>query len=109
MAIVFIPSPLRRLTDGNARVDVPAATLAELIDRLEALHPGMRSYLLDERGALRTYVNIFVNTAEARTLAGLRTPLKEDDEVSILPAMAGGTRSGRTGAGGVERDAQETA
>jgi len=109
MAIVFIPSPLRRLTGGNARVDVPAATLAELIDRLEALHPGMRSYLLDESGALRTYVNIFVNTAEARTLAELRTPLTEDDEVSILPAMAGGTGSGGMVVGGVKRDGAETA
>jgi molybdopterin synthase sulfur carrier subunit len=90
VAIVFIPSPLRRLTGGAARVEASAATLAELVERLEALHPGMRSYLLDEGGTLRAYVNVFVNAAEVRTLSGLQTRLKETDEVSILPAMAGG-------------------
>ncbi len=93
MATVFIPSPLRRLTNGLARVEAPAATLADLIDRLDAQHPGMRNYLLDDSGALRAYVNIFVNTTEVRTLAGLQTRLKAGDEVSILPAMAGGIGS----------------
>ncbi|MBI3998806.1 MAG: MoaD/ThiS family protein [Armatimonadetes bacterium] len=90
MATVFIPAPLRRVTAGQARVEVPAATVAELVDRLDAQHPGMRSYLLDEGGAQRAYVNIFVNATEIRSLAGLQTPLAERDEVSILPAMAGG-------------------
>ena len=92
MATVFIPAPLRRLTGGLARVETAAATLAELVDRLDALHPGMRTYLLDESGAVRAYVNVFVNAAEARTLDGLETRLKEGDEVSILPAMAGGAQ-----------------
>ncbi len=90
MATVLIPAPLRRLTGGLSRVEAAGSTLGELVDRLDAAHPGMRSYLLDDSGALRAYVNVFVNAAEVRTLNGLRTRLGETDEVAILPAMAGG-------------------
>lgn len=99
MAIVFVPSPLRRLTGGQARVEVAAASVAELLDRLEAAHPGVRGLLLDDAGALRAHVNLFVGPHEIRTLAGLQTPLAADDEVSIIPAMAGGgTPDGAPGA-----------
>ncbi len=91
MTVTFIPAPLRRLTNGAARVEVPASSVAELLDRLEARYPGVRSYLLDEHGALRAYVNVFVNATEIRSLAGLQTPLAAGDEVSIIPAMAGGS------------------
>ncbi|MDR7483147.1 MAG: MoaD family protein [Armatimonadota bacterium] len=90
MATVLIPAPLRRLTAGQARIVVPAGSVAELLDRLDARYPGMRAYLLDDAGTLRAYVNIFVNSAEVRSLAGLQTPLADGDEVAILPAMAGG-------------------
>lgn len=90
MATVLIPAPLRRLTAGQTRIVVPAGSVAELLDRLDARHPGVRAYLLDEAGALRAYVNIFVNSTEVRSLAGLQTPLADGDEVAILPAMAGG-------------------
>ncbi len=90
MATVLIPAPLRRLTGGQARVQIAASSLAELLERLEAVHPGMRSYLCDDAGALRAHVNLFVNSTEARQLNGLATPLAPDDEVTIIPAMAGG-------------------
>ncbi|MGQ0572320.1 MAG: pyridoxal-phosphate dependent enzyme, partial [Armatimonadota bacterium] len=90
MALVLIPAPLRRLTAGQSRIDVTGASVAELFDRLEAAHPGMRSYLFAESGALRAYVNVFVNSTEIRQLSGLQTPLAPGDEVAIIPAMAGG-------------------
>jgi len=94
MAIAFIPAPLRRLTGGTARVEVAAASVGELLDRLDTTYPGVRDYVLDEHGALRPYVNIFVNATEVRALAGLQTPLATGDEVAILPAMAGGATAG---------------
>ncbi len=90
MATILIPAPLRRLTGGQARVQVPASSVADLLNRLEGAHPGMRSYLCDDAGALRAYVNLFVNNTEVRQLSGLGTPLAPDDEVTIIPAMAGG-------------------
>jgi molybdopterin synthase sulfur carrier subunit len=97
MATVLIPSPLRRLTGGQPRVEVSASSVAELLERLEAQHPGLRGYLCDEDGRLRSYVNIFVNQTEIRGAAGLQTPLGPGDEVSIIPAMAGGAAAGLAG------------
>lgn len=93
MATVLIPSPLRRLTGGQARVEIAASTVGDLFERLEAAHPGLRSYLLDESGALRSYVNVFINGAEIRQIGGERAPLAASDEVVIIPAMAGGERA----------------
>jgi molybdopterin synthase sulfur carrier subunit len=90
VATVLVPAPLRRLTGGQARMTVEAATVGELLDRIDAAHPGVRAYLVDEAGALRAYVNVFVNATEVRQSGGLSTPLQPDDEVTILPAMAGG-------------------
>ncbi|MDR7486782.1 MAG: ubiquitin-like small modifier protein 1 [Armatimonadota bacterium] len=95
MATVLIPAPLRRLTGGQARLQVDAATVGELLDRLDVAHPGVRSYLFDESGSLRPYVNVFVNSTEIRQRDGLQTPLAPADEVAILPAMAGGTTVAR--------------
>ncbi|MGQ0551147.1 MAG: pyridoxal-phosphate dependent enzyme [Armatimonadota bacterium] len=94
MATAFIPAPLRRLTGGESRVDVPAASVADLLDGLERRYPGVRGYVVDDHGAVRAFVNIFVNAAEIRSLAGLQTPLQDRDEVSIIPAMAGGATAG---------------
>jgi molybdopterin converting factor small subunit len=90
VAIVLIPSPLRRLTGGQARVEIGASTVGELLHRLDAQHPGLRSYLFDEAGALRAYVTVFVNQTEIRQSGGLQTPVGPADEVAIIPAMAGG-------------------
>ncbi len=90
MATILIPAPLRRLTGGQARIEVDASSVAQLLDRIEAAHPGMRNYLCDDSGQLRAHVNLFVNSAEVRQLHGLQTPLAANDEVMIIPAMAGG-------------------
>lgn len=90
MAVVRVPSPLQRLV-GNQRV-VPAqgGTLAELIDDLEGRYPGIRARLVDDQGALLSFVNVFVDNEDVRFLQGLQTPVSDNTEVSIVPAMAGG-------------------
>jgi molybdopterin synthase sulfur carrier subunit len=90
MAKVLIPAPLRRLTGGRSRVEIAATSVGEVLDRLDAEHPGVRSYLFDENGQLRAYVNIFVNQTEIRQAGGLQAPVGPADEVAIIPAMAGG-------------------
>jgi cystathionine beta-synthase len=90
MATVYIPTPLRRLTRGQPKVIVPASSVAELLDRLDEQFPGMRAELCDDSGEVRAFINVFVNGTEIRRLTGRRTPLADGDEVSIIPAMAGG-------------------
>jgi len=89
MAIVFVPAPLRRLIGGQTRIEIAAGSVGELLDRLDAAHPGARAYLLDETGALREYVNLLVGTNEVRMLADLQTRIADDDEVSFIPAGRG--------------------
>jgi molybdopterin synthase sulfur carrier subunit len=91
-AHVRIPTPLRRLTKGERRIEVQAADLGQAIDELDRRFPGLRARILDEQGEVLQFVNIFVNEEDVRFLGGLRTPLAEGAEVSIVPAMAGGTR-----------------
>lgn len=88
---VRIPSPLRRLTSGQDSVTLDAGELGQGIEALEASFPGMKERLCDESGELRRFVNIFVNGEDVRFLSGLNTPLKDGDEVSIVPAVAGGS------------------
>jgi len=90
MATIRIPSPLRRYTGGQAKVPVTGATVTELLDNLEVAHPGLKSRICDENGQIKRYINIFVNEDEIRTLGGADSPVGENDEVSIVPAMAGG-------------------
>lgn len=90
MATVYIPTPLRRLTDGQARVTVTARSIRELLEGLERRFPGIKTELCDERGDVRSFINTFVNGTEIRQLRGLDTPLADSDDVSIIPAMAGG-------------------
>lgn len=87
---VRIPTPLRKLTDGADEVAVSAADIGQLIDALEAAHPGMKERLCDEAGEIRRFVNIYVNDEDVRFLKGKATPLKDGDQVSIVPAIAGG-------------------
>lgn len=90
MATVLIPTPLRRLTANHSKVEVAGATVAELLANLEATYPGIGERLLDGDGQVKRFINIFVNSDEIRTLQGLNTPVAARDQVSIVPAMAGG-------------------
>lgn len=88
---VRIPTPLRKLTnDQDTIVTEKNGTLAELIDTLEGLHPGLKERLCDETGELRRFVNIYVNGEDVRFLSGLTTKIDGSAEVSIVPAVAGG-------------------
>lgn len=91
MAIsVYIPTPFRRATANEARVDLDAADVNELLDRLEHRYEGLRGLVRDETGAVHHHVNVFVNGEEIGALQGQATPLRTGDEVSIIPALAGG-------------------
>lgn len=87
---VRIPTPLRALTGGQGEVTVGGATLQECIAGLEAQYPGLQERLCDDGGDLRRFVNVYVNGEDVRFLQGLKTPLQAGDEVSIVPAVAGG-------------------
>ncbi|HSA64350.1 MAG TPA: MoaD/ThiS family protein [Nitrospira sp.] len=90
MIKVRIPTPLRPLTKGQGEVEVTAASITDLIDTLNAAHPGIKARLCDDSGELRRFVNIYVNEEDIRFLKGKDTSLKAGDEVSIVPAIAGG-------------------
>jgi molybdopterin synthase sulfur carrier subunit len=87
---VKIPTPLRNLTGDVAEYDAESASLTALVEELEGAYPGMRERLVDEGGELRRFVNLFVNGEDIRFMQGLETALKAGDEVSIVPAVAGG-------------------
>jgi sulfur-carrier protein len=94
MAIrVQIPGPLRPLTGGAAEVEVEAGDVAGLIEALEDRHRGMRERLLDASGELRSYVRVFVDDRDVRTLQGKATVLPPGATVAIVPAIAGGGRA----------------
>jgi molybdopterin synthase sulfur carrier subunit len=87
---VLIPTPLRRFTDGEARVVVAAASVGEALDALESRYPGIGERLRDDSGQIRRFVNVFVNGRNVRESAGIDTALAPGDELGIIPAMAGG-------------------
>ncbi len=88
--LVRIPTPLRRMTNGQDKVELDSATLGQLVDGLNATYPGFKERLVDENGDLRYFVNIYLNGEDVRFLQGLDTTTKSGDEVSIVPAVAGG-------------------
>ena len=90
MATVFIPTPLRRLTDGEANVEVRGVDIAAVMADLNKQFPDLNDKLMDEDGEVRRFINVFVNNNEIRTLQGTATPVAKDDTISIVPAMAGG-------------------
>jgi sulfur-carrier protein len=87
---VRIPTPLRSATDGIAEVSVDAATVRGLIEDLETRYPAIRGRLRDDAGELRRFVNLYLNGEDVRFRDGLQTGLKAGDELSIVPAVAGG-------------------
>ena len=90
MPLVRIPTPLRALTKGTAEVQAKGGSVAAVVDDLERQFPGLRERLVDEGGELRRFINIYVNEEDIRFLQGKKTALKEGDQVSIVPAIAGG-------------------
>jgi molybdopterin converting factor small subunit len=87
--IVRIPTPLRTLTGGADEVSASGATVFDVIEDLEKRHPGIKDRLLDAKG-VRRFVNIYVGEEDVRFLDGLKTALKAGDQISIVPAIAGG-------------------
>jgi molybdopterin synthase sulfur carrier subunit len=87
---VYIPTPFRRATNNKDRVSVDAADMRTLLDELEQQFNGLRGLLRDEHGRVHHHVNIYVNNEGIEALQGLETVLKDGDEVSIIPALAGG-------------------
>jgi sulfur-carrier protein len=90
MIKVRIPTPLRPLTKGQGEVETKASSVVEMIETLNGAHPGIKDRLCDETGELRRFVNIYVNEEDIRFLKGKETSLNDGDEVSIVPAIAGG-------------------
>ena len=89
-ATVRIPTPLRKLTNEQESVEVKSATIGAAVEELEGKFPGIKERLVDEEGEIRRFVNVYVNEEDIRFLENQDTPLKEGDDVSIIPAIAGG-------------------
>ncbi len=91
MAItVRIPTPLQRLTNGQGEVACEGKNVSDLLGDLDRRYPGVKERICDETGKLRRFVNVFVNEEDIRFLQGDQTAVKDGDEVSIIPAIAGG-------------------
>jgi thiosulfate/3-mercaptopyruvate sulfurtransferase len=93
-ATIFIPTPLRKLTGGQGKIQISASTLQEAIDRADANYPGFRERVLDADGEVKRFINVFVNGVDVRKLQGRATPVHDGDEVAVIPAMAGGEGQG---------------
>ena len=89
---VYIPTPFRRATNNKDRIEAAAKTVGALLDELERAYAGLKGLVRDEGGEVHHHVNIYVNSEAIEALQGLRTPLKDGDEVAIIPALAGGRR-----------------
>ncbi len=87
---VLIPTPLQKLTQNKGTVCCEANSITELLSSLEDNCPGITSRICDDQGAPRRFINFYVNNEDIRFLQGVDTPLKDGDEVSIVPAVAGG-------------------
>ena len=87
---VLIPTPLQKFTRDQATLDCEGGSISELLDSLEQTFPGIKSRLCDEQGELRRFINFYVNSEDIRFLEGKNTALSAGDEVSIVPAVAGG-------------------
>lgn len=87
---VYIPTPFRRATGNRDRIEVKAADVGALLDELEKSYGGLKGLVRDEAGAVHNHINIYVNSEAIEALEGLGTPLKDGDEVAIIPALAGG-------------------
>ena len=87
---VLIPTPLQKFTNDEATAELTATSVDGLLDALEGRYPGIKGRLCDEAGKLRRFLNVYVNSEDIRFMDNQNTPLKDGDEVSIVPAVAGG-------------------
>lgn len=87
---VLIPTPLQKLTNGNPNVLVDGSSVGEIVAALEGQFPGIKERLCDDSGRLRRFVNVYVNNEDIRFMQNEETPVKDGDELSIIPAIAGG-------------------
>lgn len=90
MVKVRIPTPLQKLTQNKMEVEANAETVAGLVEDLEKRFPGIKERLCDETGKIRRFINIYVNEKDIRFLENEKTKIKDGDEISIIPAIAGG-------------------
>jgi molybdopterin converting factor small subunit len=91
MAIkVLVPTPLQKFTNNQAVIETTGGNINEMIDQLEAACPGIKDRICDETGKPRRFLNLYVNSEDIRFLDGAETALSDGDEVSIVPAVAGG-------------------
>ena len=88
--MVRIPTPLRKLTGGSAEVDADGASIREVFDSLEGNYAGLKAKIFDDAGDIRRFIIISLNGEDVRYLQGADTPVKQGDEVIIVPAIAGG-------------------
>ncbi|MBI1922943.1 MoaD/ThiS family protein [Candidatus Poribacteria bacterium] len=88
--IVRIPTPLRKLTQNLSEVEGVGSDISSIIENLEANYPGLKERICDESGNVRRFVNIYLNDEDIRFRDGNATAVKEGDEISIIPAIAGG-------------------
>jgi molybdopterin synthase sulfur carrier subunit len=87
---VRIPTPLRKLTNDQESIEIESNTIGGAIEELEGKFPGIKERLVDEEGEIRRFVNVYVNEEDIRFLENQDTPLKDGDDISIIPAIAGG-------------------
>jgi molybdopterin synthase sulfur carrier subunit len=87
---VLIPTPLQKFTNDEASVELEATSVDALVEALDSRYPGLKGRLCDEAGKLRRFLNVYVNSEDIRFLDNQATALKDGDEVSIVPAVAGG-------------------
>ena len=87
---VRIPTPLRKLTNNEEIVEISSGTIGDAITELQSRYPGIKERLVDDKGEVRRFVNVYVNEEDIRFLQNQDTPLKDGDEISIIPAIAGG-------------------
>ncbi len=91
-ATVRVPTQLRSLTGGVAELKIDGSTVGEILNKIDAQHPGLGERIFDENGSLRRFVNVFLADEDVRFLNGLETPVKDNQVLSIVPAVAGGAR-----------------
>lgn len=92
MATVIIPTPLRKFTNNTAKIDINAKTIEETVQELTLNFPDLKKHLLDEKGQIRSFINIFVGDNDIRDLQQEKTSVKNDSLISIVPAIAGGNQ-----------------